>query len=100
MRQEGAGTGLTKTAAAGYQKSTKWGDVPKWLRGRFAKPFCSGSSPLVTSKFKNPAEKSAGFFVFNNNNNLRGSGGASRSEMFTGNQAESHLLVTLGSDRS
>lgn len=28
------------------------GDVPKWLRGRFAKPFCAGSSPVVTSKIK------------------------------------------------
>ena len=24
--------------------------MPEWLRGRFAKPFCVGSSPIITSK--------------------------------------------------
>jgi hypothetical protein len=28
------------------------GGVPKWLRGRSAKPLCSGSNPLAASKKK------------------------------------------------
>jgi hypothetical protein len=47
--------------------SVMGGDVPKWLRGRFAKPFCAGSSPVVTSKnfFWAPHLKVSGLFFYN-----------------------------------
>ena len=41
---------LTRKTKNGYMPAClSYGDVPKWLRERFAKPFCSGSIPDVTS---------------------------------------------------
>ena len=58
LRRTGSFAGLAHQLARlrsiEYNKRSAIGAVPKWLRGRSAKPLCNGSSPFGASK-KNPS---------------------------------------------